>query len=66
MWGGLWADDRMVTYLDGVPVATVEPFDTTGQPMHLSFSIAYHGQCTNCSTPPEQLDMWVDWVRVWQ
>jgi hypothetical protein len=66
VWGGLWTGDRLCTYLDDVEIGCVEPYDTTAQPMHLTFTIQYLGRCGGCPPRPSELVMQVDWVRVWQ
>lgn len=65
-WGGRWTADRMCTYLDDVDIQCMQPYDTTAQPMHLVFTIQYLRQCTGCPTRPPELELQVDWVRVWQ
>ena len=47
-------------------VGCLPTYDTTAQPMHLIFAINYHGLCGGCPAKPAQLQMEVDWVRVWQ
>jgi hypothetical protein len=34
--------------------------------MHLIFTINFAGLCGDCPPKPAQLQMEVDWVRVWQ
>lgn len=65
-WGGMWTEDEVCLYLDDAEVGCMETYDTTAQPMHLILSIKYHGLCGNCPPRPAQLQMEVDWVRVWQ
>jgi beta-glucanase (GH16 family) len=65
-WAGHWTADRLCTYLDGVEVQCVEPYDTTSQPMHLVFTIQYLRRCDGCGERPTALELKVDWVRVWQ
>lgn len=65
-WGALWAEDRMCTYLDGSPIHCTEPWDSTAQPMHLVFTMQYLSQCGACPPRPHELELQVDWVRVWQ
>jgi hypothetical protein len=65
-WAGRWTADEMCTYLDGVQIECVEPFDTTAQPLHIVFTINYLGSCDGCPPRPAALEMQVDWVRVWQ
>jgi Glycosyl hydrolases family 16 len=65
-WGGYWSADRMCTYLDGVELQCMEPYDTTAQPMQLIFTMQYLSRCDGCGPRPASLEMQVDWVRVWQ
>ena len=65
-WAGRWTAREMCTYLDGVEIDCVQPFDTTDQPMHIVFTIQYLGTCGGCPPRPASLEMEVDWVRVWQ
>jgi hypothetical protein len=65
-WGGRWTSDRLCTYLDNVLIQCMEPYDTTAQPMHLAFTIQYLGECSGCPPRPSELEMQVDFVRVWQ
>ena len=65
-WGGLWTEDEVCLYLDDALVGCLPTYDTTAQPMHLIFTINYHGLCGGCPAKPAQLQMEVDWVRVWQ
>jgi hypothetical protein len=44
----------------------MERFDSTSQPMHLVFTMQYLGRCDGCGPRPSELEMQVDWVRVWQ
>jgi hypothetical protein len=66
VWGGRWTGDELCTYLDGVEIQCMEPYDSTAQPMHLVFTMQYLGQCTGCPSRPPELQLQVDWVRVWQ
>jgi beta-glucanase (GH16 family) len=66
VWAGLWTADGLCTYLDDVPVQCVEPFDSTSQAMHLTFTMQYLSECTGCPSRPNELAIQVDWVRVWQ
>jgi hypothetical protein len=67
IWAGRWTAGELCTYLDGVEIECVEPFDTTAQPMHIVLTINYLGECPGCpATRPANLEMQVDWVRVWQ
>jgi hypothetical protein len=65
-WSGYWTSDRLCTYLDGELLQCTEPYDTTSQPMHLVFTIKYLPRCETCGPRPPELEMQIDWVRVWQ
>ena len=65
-WGGRWLADELCTYLDGVEIQCMAPFDSTSQPMHLVFTMQYLNRCDGCPPRPRRLEMQVDWVRVWQ
>jgi len=51
---------------DDVLVHCLTPYDSTAQPMHLVLSIGSLGACAGCPPRPPELEMQVDWVRVWQ
>jgi beta-glucanase (GH16 family) len=65
-WGGLWTEDEVCLYLDDALIGCLPTYDTTAQPMHLIFTINFAGLCGDCPPKPAQLQMEVDWVRVWQ
>jgi hypothetical protein len=65
-WGAYWSSDRFCTYMDDVELQCMEPYDTTSQPMHLTFTMQYLSRCDGCPPRPPELEMQVDWVRVWQ
>jgi beta-glucanase (GH16 family) len=65
-WAGRWTAAELCTYVDDVLVHCLPTYDTTAQPMHLVLSIGYLGACTGCPPPPAEMEMQVDWVRVWQ
>jgi beta-glucanase (GH16 family) len=65
-WAGRWTEDEVCTYLDDVEIACLATFDTTAQPMKLVFTIQYARNCGGCPPRPPQLELEVDWVRVWQ
>lgn len=65
-WGARWTPDQLCTYLDGIEIQCMQPYDSTHQPMHLVFSMKYLGLCHNCPPKPPSLEMQIDWVRVWQ
>jgi beta-glucanase (GH16 family) len=64
-----WTASQITYYIDGVAQGSVAPFDSTGQPMHLllyNWTTGWEDEnVPNSSTEPE-LDVFVDWVRVWQ
>jgi hypothetical protein len=65
-WGAHWTANALCTYLDGARLQCMEPYDSTHQPMHLVFSIQYLRRCDGCPPRPPELELEVDWVRVWQ
>lgn len=68
-WGGKWEEDQLCSYLDNQLIHCETAFDTMDQPMVINLNIAYLGDaCPSwCTRPkPSQLEMQVDWVRVWQ
>jgi hypothetical protein len=65
-WSGHWTAEELCTYLDGVELKCMPPYDSTHQPMHLVLSIDYLHRCTGCPPKPQELVMQVDWVRVWR
>jgi hypothetical protein len=65
-WGALWTGDQLCTYLDDVQIQCMEPYDSTAQPMHLIFTMQYLSRCDGCGPRPSELEIEVDWVRVWQ
>jgi beta-glucanase (GH16 family) len=66
VWGARWTATELCTYLDGVQLLCTTPYDSTPQPMHLNFTMAYIATCPTCGPKPPELTMDVDWVRVWQ
>lgn len=65
-WAGRWTANELCTYIDGVEIQCMEPYDTTAQPMHMVFTMQYLRGCDGCPARPASLEMQVDWVRVWQ
>ncbi|HET6953449.1 MAG TPA: hypothetical protein VFI47_23935 [Acidimicrobiales bacterium] len=65
-WAGRWTAGELCTYLDDALVHCTPTYDTTAQPMHLVFTIGYLNNCAGCGPRPAEMDMQVDWVRVWQ
>jgi hypothetical protein len=65
-WSGHWTAGELCTYLDGVEIQCAAPWDSTAQPMHLTFTMQYLAQCAGCPARPPKLEMQVDWVRVFQ
>ena len=66
VWAGRWTADEVCTYLDGVELGCVPTYDSTAQPMHLTFTIQYLPACAGCGARPRELRLQVDWARVWQ
>lgn len=62
-----WTAREVIWYLDGVEVGRAPVFDSTGQKMFMTLYewTGVYGPRPNPSTPDE-LDMQVDWVQVWQ
>jgi beta-glucanase (GH16 family) len=64
-----WTPTEIRFYIDGQLQGSVAPFDSTQQPMHLllyNWTTGWEDEnVPNASTEPE-LDVFVDWVRVWQ
>lgn len=66
-YGGLWVGDELTNYVDDVKVGnSIQAFATLAQPMYLIVSINKRPSVTDGSELPDVLEMWVDWVRVWQ
>lgn len=65
-WAGRWTADEVCTYLDNQLIQCTETYDSTAQPMHMVFTIQYLGQCAGCGERPPELELQVDWVRVWR
>jgi len=63
----LWTPTLITWYLDGSPVMSDPPYDSTPQPMHLLFyNWTTDWQDDNLPGPVATLDTQVDWIRVWQ
>jgi beta-glucanase (GH16 family) len=67
VYSARWTQSSIQYYLDGVSLGSVQTFDTTDQPMFLTFYMwtSVYGPRPDASSP-DSLDMQVDWVRVWQ
>lgn len=66
-WGGRWIGDELCTYLDNQLINCITAFDTMRQPMVMNIDIAFLGNCPSwCGTKPKELELQVDWVKVWQ
>jgi hypothetical protein len=71
-YGGLWtAEGNLCSYIDGVLVGCLEPYNTINQPMVIQFSQV--AMCPDWRAPedcnvakPTELVTEVDWVRVWR
>jgi hypothetical protein len=66
VWADRCQDGGLCTYMDDALVHCTPAYDTAAQPMHLVFTIAYLDDCAGCGPRPAELEMQVDWVRVWQ
>jgi beta-glucanase (GH16 family) len=62
-----WTASEVVWYVDGRELERAPVWDTTDQPMTLILSsfVGYFGPEPD-ETTPDELDVQVDWVRVWQ
>jgi hypothetical protein len=62
-----WTATEVNWYLDGVEVGRAQAFDSTNQQMFMTLYewTGVYGPRPNATTP-DNLDMQVDWVRVWQ
>lgn len=66
VWSSTWTSDEVCTFLHEVELSCTPTYDTTAQPMHLTFSMQYIRSCPTCAPRPPELTTDVDWVRVWQ
>ncbi len=68
-YAALWTDSTVSYYIDGQVQGSVDTFDSTQQPMHLLFynwNTDWEDENMPNALTPDQLDVSVDWVRVWQ
>ena len=69
VYAARWTPNEIRFYIDGQLQGSVAPFDSTQQPMHLllyNWNTDWEDEnMPDASTEPE-LDVFVDWVRVWQ
>ena len=67
IYAGKWTDTEVIWYLDGRELKRAPVWDTTDQPMALILSsfVGYFGPEPD-ETTPDELDVQVDWVKVWQ
>lgn len=66
-WGGRWVGNQLCTYLDNQQLNCETAYDTMNQPMVINIDINFLGNCPSwCGTRPKELQLQVDWVRVWQ
>ena len=64
-----WTISQICFYIDGQQQGCVNTFDSTNQPMHLLFynwNTEWEDENMPNADTPDQLDVSVDWVRVWQ
>ena len=64
-----WTMSQVCWYIDDVQQGCVPTFDSTNQPMHLllyNWATSWEDENMPTSSTPDTLDVWVDWVRVWQ
>jgi hypothetical protein len=64
-----WTGPTVSYYIDGRLQGSVSTFDSSDQPMHLLFynwNTGWEDENMPNADTPDQLDVSVDWVRVWQ
>jgi hypothetical protein len=64
-----WTSSQVCWYIDGQRQGCINTFDSTNQPMHLLFynwNTEWEDENMPNADTPTQLDVSVDWVRVWQ
>jgi PA14 domain/Fibronectin type III domain/Glycosyl hydrolases family 16 len=64
-----WTGPTVSYYIDGRLMGSVSTFDSSDQPMHLLFynwNTGWEDENMPNANTPDQLDVSVDWVRVWQ
>jgi hypothetical protein len=69
VYAALWTDSTVSYYIDGQVQGSVSTYDSTRQPMHLLFynwNTPWEDENMPNAGTPDQLDVSVDWVRVWQ
>ena len=67
VYSALWTATEITWYLDGRRLMKWPVYDSTNQPMFILFSMWLGGWTVGVdATTPAELDMKVDWVRVWQ
>jgi hypothetical protein len=69
VYAALWTDSTVSWYIDGEFQGSVATFDSTRQPMHLllyNWNTDWESENMPNAGTPDQLDVSVDWVRVWQ
>ena len=70
VYAALWTDSTVNWYVDGIQMGDgVQTFDSTRQPMHLllyNWNTPWEDENMPTASTPAQLDVSVDWVRVWQ
>jgi hypothetical protein len=69
IWGGRWIGNQLCAYLDNQQLHCDTAYDSMAQPMELHLDMAFLGGCQSqswCGPRPTELQMDVDWVRVWQ
>ena len=69
VYAARWTDSTVSYYVDGQLQGSVNTFDSTRQPMHLllyNWNTDWEDENMPNASTPAQLDVSVDWVRVWQ
>ena len=67
VYAAKWTPTQVCSYLDEVQLGCFAPFDSTNQDMFMTLYewTGVYGPPPDATTP-DNLDMQVDWVRVWQ
>lgn len=69
VYAAKWTATSISFYIDGQLQGTITPFDSTKQPMHLllyNWTTGWEDENVPNASTENELDVWVDWVRVWQ
>ena len=64
-----WTANEVCWYFDDQQLGCRATFDSTTYPMHMilyNWNTSWEDENMPTSSTPDTLDVWVDWVRVWQ